>query len=887
MSIVAFIESNTTGTGRLHMQAARSQGFDVVLFCAKPERYPFVRTDCVSTIVTNTADFVTLRHAVQNMPGASSLRGILSTSEYFAGPAARLGRDFGFPGADPDAIDDCRDKYAQRLHLQEAGLVTPHFWRLTSERELPDVLSAVCLPCVVKPTSGTGSVGVKLCTTPEEVGAHVRVLLAVDRNERGMPIAPAALVEEYIDGPEFSAEMFSGQLLGITRKHLSPHPFFVETGHDFPAPLPSNIIECVQQNMHAALDTLGLAWGHCHVEFRLVNGLPVIVEVNPRLAGGNIPKLVYLASGIDPIDLAIRAHTGQDADLRRARREAASIRFFSFPREGTFLNLDGISTAEACSGVTEVQVYTEGPLVVRINHDFRDRIGHVIATGADADVSARNADEAARNVRVVMDSTSTTGRIKTPLHPTVRAMLFDHSFAQQVEHDLPVIVEVDRAHVVMLAERGVVARRKASLLLSAIEELKRVKFEPLYSRSAPRGLFLAYESYLIDQLGTETGGILQTGRSRNDLSATVFRLKLRRPWASIVKTVAALVAALLRQAWRYRDAVMPIYTHGQAGVPGTFGHYLAGVACGIERDLRFILESSEDIRRCPLGAGAAGGSTMPLDTNRTASLLGFEYAVDHSIDAVASRDLALRWLASLSIFGVTLSRLASDILQWTTTEFGFLEIPDELAGSSSAMPQKKNPFLAEHAIGMSAAPLGAFIQAAAAMRNAPYTNAVQVGTEAIRPLPEALGSIENAAVLMRLMIDGVRPNREAMAARAASGFTTALEWANELVHRQGYDFRSAHSQVGQWIGRLQAGERLESLPPNAVDVVRRAAYGGGPAHATLEDLIHQLRHKCASALIRAREQQQFWRAAQRQLDSAVRECISAGGEQEPEPSNPM
>jgi argininosuccinate lyase len=874
MSIVAFVESNTTGTGRLHIQAARAQGFDVVVFCSNPERYPFLNSDGVSAIVTDTSDFTVLRAAVQSMTEVQTLQGILSTSEYFAGPAARLGRDLRLPGADPDAIDQCRDKFTQRLRLRAAGIVTPRFWRLTAHRELDDVLAEIKFPCVVKPTSGTGSVGVKLCGTQEEVDGHTRLLLATDHNERGMVITPAVLVEEYIDGDEFSAEMFMGKLLGVTRKHLGAHPYFLEIGHDFPALLDTTVTSSVELDIQAALKALGLVWGHAHVEFRLVGGRPVIVEVNPRLAGGNIPKLVYLATGVDPIDLAIRAHTGQGADVHRERDEAASIRFFVLPRAGRFLTVDGISTVQKRLGVAEVEVYTKGPLDVVINGDFRDRVGHVITTGPTAEESARSADEAMRNIQVVMDSVSITGRIKTPLHPGARALLFEQTVAQQIEQDLPLMLEIDRAHVIMLAEHGIVARRKASLLLSALEDLQQDRFTPLHGRSAPRGVFLAYEGYLIDRLGAEVGGILQTGRSRNDLNATLFKVKLRKPWASTVAAVAELEHALVRQAWRHRDAVMPIYTHGQAGVPGTFGHYLAGVAHGIERDLSFVLNSSVDLRRCPLGAGAAGGSTLPLDTKRTASLLGFDAEVDHSIDAVASRDLALRLLASLSILGVTLSRLANDILQWSTAEFGFLEVPGDLAGSSSAMPQKRNPFMAEHVIGMSATPLGAFVQAASAMRSAPYSNSIQVGTEAVRPIPEAFKSIENAAFLMRLMIEGVRPNVDAMAARSAAGFTTALEWANQLVIQQGYDFRTAHGQVGEWIGRIQAGERLASSPPEPADVVRRAAYGGGPAHESLRVQVRELRKRCAASIRCLRKQQQHWQAAQRALDAAVAAYIA-------------
>ena len=753
MNAMVFVESNTTGTGRLFIQAARARGFDFLLLSSGPSRYLFVEQDQVPAVTTDTTEVSRIYEELEKF-GPESLKGVISSSEYFIGTAALVARKFGLPAADPDAILRCRDKYLQRLNLGEAGLATPNFWRVASEADIQRLIEELHFPIIVKPASGTGSVGVKLCATRDEVLAHTRLLLTMDRNERGIPVEPVVLIEEYVDGPEFSAEMFSGHLLGITRKYLSTAPYFIETGHDFPAPLAVGVERSVAETMKTALDALGLGWGHCHIEFRVVADRPIVIEVNPRLAGGNIPKLVHLSTGIDPIDLSIRLHSGQGVDLRPTCSRAASIRFFILPRGGRYLRLDGVPTAESSAGVTEVQAYVRKATEMKIHHDFRDRVGHVIATGGTTDAAATNVEEAAQQVHVVMDSPSTTGRIQIPLHPAASKMLFQDSYAHQLEHDLPMVVEVDRAHIVMLAEQRIVAHWKASRLLSELEELKRVEFEPLHGRSAPRGLFLAYESYLIDKLGTEVGGILQTARSRNDLNATVFRLNLRKPWASVVESVAGLDAIILRQALRYRGTVMPIYTHGQAGVPGTLGHYLAGVACGVERDLRSVLESSDDIRRCPLGAGAAGGSTIPIDVARTASLLGFEYPVNHSIDAVASRDLALRLLGSLAIFGVTLSRLAVDILQWSTAEFDLIELPDDLVGSSSAMPQKKNPFLAEHIIGMSAAPIGAFIQATAAMRCAPYTNAIQVGTEALRPLADALLSIERAAVLTRLMIAG-------------------------------------------------------------------------------------------------------------------------------------
>ena len=164
---------------------------------------------------------------------------------------------------------------------------------------------------------------------------------------------------------------------------------------------------------------------------------------------------------------------------------------------------------------------------------------------------------------------------------------------------------------------------------------------------------------------------------------------------------------------------MPGYTHYQAAVPTTYGHHLGGVAGAIDRDLEALAAASAGLDTSPLGAGVGHGTTQPIAPVRTAALLGFERPAPHSLDAVASRDVVLRLLAAAAVLGVTASRLAADLLLWTTAEFAFLELPDELVGSSSAMPQKRNPFLLEHVKGRSARAAGAFVAAATAMHASP------------------------------------------------------------------------------------------------------------------------------------------------------------------------
>ena len=245
----------------------------------------------------------------------------------------------------------------------------------------------------------------------------------------------------------------------------------------------------------------------------------------------------------------------------------------------------------------------------------------------------------------------------------------------------------------MLAEQDLVDRAAAAALLAEIELLRAGGFAPLQGAEARRGHYLLYEDWLAGRLGERTAGILRTGRSRNDLNATVLLLRLRPPVERLVTATLRLQAVLLAGSRRHAGTVMPAYTHYQPAVPTTYGHHLGGVARALDRDLAALGAAAAGLDACPLGAGVGHGTALPIVPARTAALLGFERPAPHALDAVASRDVILRLLSAAAILGVTVSRLGADLLLWTTAEFAFLELPDELVGSSSAMPQKRNPFL--------------------------------------------------------------------------------------------------------------------------------------------------------------------------------------------------
>jgi argininosuccinate lyase len=478
-----------------------------------------------------------------------------------------------------------------------------------------------------------------------------------------------------------------------------------------------------------------------------------------------------------------------------------------------------------------------------------------------------------------------TGRIEKPLNSIARRILFERDLGKAIDTELPDICRIDFAHLLMLAERGIVDAGAARQLLRAIQRLVRQQFAPLTSGRPLRGLFLMYEQYLIEVEGARVGGLLQTARSRNDLNATLLRMRLRRPFASLLQSAFRVEAILMRRALDYADVVMPAYTHGQAAEPISYGHYLGGVAEALRRDIESLLDAGRELDMCPLGAGAVAGTAVPIDPTRTAELLGFARPCPNSVDAVASRDVALRVLAAGTIYGTTLSRAATDLLQWLTAEFQFLSLPDELVGSSSAMPQKRNPFLLEHVQGRTASVLGAFTAAVSASRNVPFTNAIPVGTESIRPVWNALDDMTDAGILFRLVVSQARPRPEQMLQRATNGFTNATAIATRAALENGMDFRSAHHLVGtavteairRGIASLEelCGEDERFLNPgltNGMDpasCVRRARYGGGPAPDVLRNQIAELKKEWLRQFGLMKDKKTRWKTAERKLEDSL------------------
>jgi S-sulfo-L-cysteine synthase (3-phospho-L-serine-dependent) len=376
---LVFIESNTSGTGRLFAHRAVELGYRPMLLAADLSRYQYASEDGIESLQVDTQDKRAILRVCRRLAHDSKIGGVTSSSEYFIEASAEIAQQLDVPGPAPDSIRICRDKWRQRRWLCDAAVGIPDFIRASSITEAVNAAITIGVPVVVKPVGGSGSVGVSLCKDTEEVARHAGALLERNFNERGLPVAKAILVEEYITGQEYSVESFGKKIIGITRKHLGQLPHFVEVGHDFPAEISTDSEQVIRQTIWRALGALGIDFGPCHSELRITPAGVKVIEVNPRLAGGYIPELVRLATGIDLIRETVSGAVGGFLHLTRLVHRHASIRFLIAPDDVVIGSVEGLDDARSIPGVVDIQLYRTFEKRTQTFGDFRDRLGHVIA----------------------------------------------------------------------------------------------------------------------------------------------------------------------------------------------------------------------------------------------------------------------------------------------------------------------------------------------------------------------------------------------------------------------------------------------------------------------------------------------------------------------------
>ncbi len=379
-----------------------------------------------------------------------------------------------------------------------------------------------------------------------------------------------------------------------------------------------------------------------------------------------------------------------------------------------------------------------------------------------------------------------------------------------------------RAHVAMLAAQGIISSEDAAAIargLDAVaEELAAGTFP--FDR-AHEDIHMNIEARLRALIG-DAAGRLHTARSRNDQVATDFRLWLRAALEAIDADLAAFQRALASQAEAHADAVMPGFTHLQTAQPITFGHHCLAYVEMAARDRGRLADARRRLNECPLGAAALAGTSFPIDRNQTAEALGFAGPMANSLDAVSARDFALEALSALTIAAVHLSRLAEEIVLWTSPLVGFARLPDSLSTGSSIMPQKRNPDAAELVRAKVGRLAGAFQQLVVVMKALPlaYAKDMQEDKAAVFA---AVDDFRLCAAAMTAMVAGLEPDRARMAAAAGTGHATATDLADWLVREAGLAFRDAHHVTGRLVAEADSRScALHELPLEIMKTVEPA-----------------------------------------------------------------
>ena len=359
-----------------------------------------------------------------------------------------------------------------------------------------------------------------------------------------------------------------------------------------------------------------------------------------------------------------------------------------------------------------------------------------------------------------------------------------------------------RAHAAMLAAQGIVTPSDAEAmregLLTVLSEIETGEF--VFS-TALEDIHMNVEARLKEVIG-EPAGRLHTGRSRNDQVATDFRLWVRDQLDAASSGLTALIRALLVQAESGADWVMPGFTHLQTAQPVTWGHHMMAYVEMFSRDLSRVHDARRRMNECPLGAAALAGTSFPIDRDMTAKALGFDRPMANSLDAVSDRDFALEFLSVASISAMHLSRMAEELVIWSSAQFRFVTMSDRFSTGSSIMPQKKNPDAAELIRAKIGRIFGANVALMMVMKGLPltYSKDMQEDKEQVF---DAADNWMLALAAMEGMVKDMSANTDALEAAASAGFSTATDLADWLVRELDLPFRDAHHVTGSLVAMAE------------------------------------------------------------------------------------
>ena len=422
----------------------------------------------------------------------------------------------------------------------------------------------------------------------------------------------------------------------------------------------------------------------------------------------------------------------------------------------------------------------------------------------------------------------------------------------------PQDIEGSIAHVRMLADRNILSADDAEQIVTGLgtirASIERGEFQWDESKE---DVHMNIEAALSSAIG-DAGGRLHTGRSRNDQVATDMRLWTRQACDSVVADIDALLEVLADKADGHLDFLMPGYTHLQRAQPVRLAHHLLAWAEMLDRDRGRLVDAAKRMNESPLGSAALAGTTFPIDRAATAEALGFDRPMLNSLDAVGSRDFLLEAVSALAICSVHLSRIAEELVLWSSQEFAFMQMSDAFTTGSSIMPQKKNPDMPELVRGKTGRVVGSLVNLMVMLKGLPlaYNRDLQ---EDKAPVFDAFDTVHDCLAVLSGAIASATFDKGRMADALQSGFLDATEVADWLALR-GVPFREAHHVAGKLVQQaVQQGKTLSQLPLesyqaaheafddtvfralNMEAAIERRDVPGGPARGRVAAAIAELR----------------------------------------------
>ncbi len=416
-----------------------------------------------------------------------------------------------------------------------------------------------------------------------------------------------------------------------------------------------------------------------------------------------------------------------------------------------------------------------------------------------------------------------------------------------------------RAHVRMLAAQKIIRGTDRDAILSGLDAIeKEIEAGIFVFRRELEDIHLNIEARLKEIVG-DAAGRLHTARSRNDQVATDFRLWVRDACEVAQHLLADLQRALLGQADAHAETIMPGFTHMQPAQPISFAHHCLAYVEMFARDAGRFGDASKRLNESPLGAAALAGTSFPIDRDATANALGFSHPMRNSLDAVSARDFALEYLAAATICMTNLSRLAGELVQWTSPAFGFVKLSDAYTTGSSIMPQKRNPDAAELVRGKTGRVLGDFTALASVVKGLAlaYGSDLQEDKERVF---DAADTLRLSLAVMAGMIADLKAQPDAMRRVAEMGYPTATDLADWVVRVLKRPFRDAHHIAGSIVKRAEElGVPLDRLPLEEMHIVEPAITKDVYDVLSLEASLNSRASFGGTAPDRVREQIAFWR----------------------------